>query len=56
MEGHSRERGLSRWRGAGVQGYMGLRRGAAAWGCTGAQQRGAAQERSSVGLRRGAAA
>ena len=34
---------------------MGLRRGAAAWGCVGAQQRGAAQGRS-VGLHRGAAA
>ena len=34
---------------------MGLSRGATAWGCVGAQQRGAAQGRS-VGLRRGAAA
>ena len=33
---------------------MGLRRGAARWGA-GAQQCGAAQGRSSVGLRRGAA-
>ena len=35
---------------------MGLRRGAAAWCCVGAQQRGAVQGRSSVGLRTGAAA
>ena len=35
---------------------MGLRRGAAAWCCVGAQQPGAGQGRSSVGLRRGAAA
>ena len=34
---------------------MGLRRGAAAWGRAGAQQRGAVQGRSIVGLRRGAA-
>ena len=34
---------------------MGLRRGAAAWGCAGARQWGAVQVRSSVGLRRGAA-
>ena len=34
---------------------MGLCRGAA-WGCAGVQQRGAAQGRSNVGLRRGAAA
>ena len=34
---------------------MGLRRGAAAWGCAGVQQRGAVQGCSSVGLRRGAA-
>ena len=33
---------------------MGLRRGAAAWGCAGVQQRGAAQGRSSVGLQRAA--
>ena len=30
---------------------MGLRMGAAAWGCAGAQHRGATQGRSSVGLR-----
>ena len=35
---------------------VGLRRGAAAWGCAGAQQGGAAQGCSSVGLLRGAAA
>ena len=33
---------------------MGLRRGEAAWGCAGEQQRGTALE-GSVGLRRGAA-
>ena len=34
---------------------MGLRRGAAVWGCAGAQQRGAVQGSSSAGLRRGTA-
>ena len=47
------QHGAAQGHSAGLR--MGLHRGAAAWGCAGAQQCGAAQGRSSVGLRMGAA-